>query len=204
MTLEDKELFLEIEKHLLEDKKPSVYLNNLLSKGAFDKMPFKLIKDLKSAEQSKKHHPEGDVFIHTMMVVDKGATVRDKANSKREFMWALLLHDLGKPKTTRYIGKKLVSYDHDKLGEQLSKEFLSNFTSDQKFILNVSKLVRYHMHLIFIIKNLPFTDFEGLKKYVNINDIALIFYSDRLGRGGVTEEDKQTVLKEIENFKSRT
>ena len=52
ITLEDKELFQEIEKHLLEDIKPSVYLNNLLSKGDFDKMPFKRnrkfqIQDLK-------------------------------------------------------------------------------------------------------------------------------------------------------------
>lgn len=55
-----------------------------------------MIGDLQDVEQNPKYHPEGNVFIHTMMVIDEGAINREKSNDKRAFMWSLLLHDVGK------------------------------------------------------------------------------------------------------------
>lgn len=97
-----KKLFNEIEKHLLEDEKPSLYLNKIKNQGLLDVVPFSFLKDLEKVEQSPKHHPEGNVWVHTMMVVDQGVTYREKANDIRAFMWTLLLHDIGKPKTTKF------------------------------------------------------------------------------------------------------
>ena len=92
----DKEIFLKIEKHLLDDNKPSCYVEECLNTNVLDEYPFSMIKDLQDVPQNPKFHPEGNVFIHTMMVVDEGAKIRDKSVDKRSFMWALLLHDIGK------------------------------------------------------------------------------------------------------------
>ncbi len=70
MTENEKKIFLDIEDHLLNDRKPSLYLKELLNDGTFSKYPFSVIGDLKAVEQNPKYHPEGNVFNHTMMVVD--------------------------------------------------------------------------------------------------------------------------------------
>lgn len=194
------EIFLNIEEHLLKDNKPSIYLNNLKFNGELDETPFYMLKRLEKVDQSPKHHPEGNVWNHTMMVIDNGAKYRDKADDKRAFMWALLLHDIGKFNTTKLRNGRLTSYDHDKEGEKEGKDFLKYFTSDKKFIEKVTKLIRYHMHLLFLTNNLPYADKKGIGKSVNINDISLVFLSDRLGRGGVDEVEARKVKNDVEKF----
>ena len=44
-------------------------------------------------------------------------------------------------------------------------------------------LVKYHMHHLYIIKNLPFAKTDEMIKDVDLNDMILMFVSDRLGRG---------------------
>ena len=187
------ELFKEIEEHLLKDKKPSIFLNEIKDKGILDVSPFCYLKKLEEMQQSPKHHPEGNVWIHTMMVVDEGVKYRDKVNDKKAFMWCLLLHDIGKGKTTKLRKGRWTSYDHDKVGETLGKEFLEYFSCDEEFIFKVSKMIRYHMHLLYIMNKLPFADMEGLRKYTDINDISYVFFSDRFGRGNLSKEDREEV-----------
>ena len=194
------QIFNNIQSHLLEDEKPSIYLCEIKDKGYLDDIPFCHIKNLQKIEQSPKHHPEGNVWIHTMMVVDTGAKYRHKAKDKIAFMWTLLLHDIGKISTTKLRKGRITSYDHDKVGEKEVLDFLSYFNVDSDFAYNVSKLVRYHMHLLFIYNNLPYGDIEGLLREVDINDIALVFLSDRLGRGGLSKKDEEKVVKQVKDF----
>ena len=194
------EVFLNIEEHLLKDDKPSIYLNNLKFNGELDELPFYMIKRLERVDQSPKHHPEGNVWNHTMMVIDNGAKYRDKADDKRAFMWSLLLHDIGKFNTTKIRKGRLTSYDHDKVGEKEGREFLNYFTNDKKFIEKVTKLIRYHMHLLFLTNNLPYADKEGLRTSVNINDMSLVFLSDRLGRGGIDKNEEKKVKNDVIGF----
>ncbi|MGG7176242.1 HD domain-containing protein [Clostridium paraputrificum] len=196
-----KELFLEVEDHLLKDEKPSVYLNEAKNKGLFDAVPFLWLKNLEKVDQSPKHHPEGNVWIHTMMVVDKGAKERKDSRDKRALMWALLLHDIGKAKTTKLRKGRLTSYDHDKVGEEEGRKFLKFFIDDNNFIDKVVKLIRYHMHLLFISKNMPYGDIEGMKKEADLHELAIVFASDRLGRGGIDKKEKEEVEMEITKFK---
>lgn len=199
--MKNNKLFYEIEEHILKDEKPSIYLNKIKDEGLLDREPFCNLKKLEEMQQSEKHHPEGNVWIHTMMVVDEGAKYRDKVNDKKAFMWSLLLHDIGKVKTTKLRKGRWTSYDHDKVGEEEGKKFLNYFVDDESFKVKVSKLIRYHMHLLYIMNKLPFADMEGLRKYVDINDISYVFLSDRFGRGGLTEEDKIEIRNEVEKFK---
>lgn len=201
VTMTDKEIFYDIEKHLLNDSKPSVYLSECLKKGAFDKYPFSMIKDLQTVDQNPKFHPEGNVFIHTMMVVDEGAKVRDKSHDKRALMWGLLLHDLGKKPTTKWRKGRLTSYDHDKVGFTMAHEFLEYFDENEEFIDKVSSLVRWHMQSLFVTKSLQFQDIEGMLKDVDPDEIVLVATADRLGRGNLNKNDVQQTMKDIDKFR---
>lgn len=199
--MEIMDLFCDIQEHLVKDKSPSVYLNNLKDRGELDKAPFSWLKDLEMVQQSEKHHPEGNVWIHTMMVVDEGARYINEVDDKEAFMWALLLHDLGKLTTTKLRKGRWTSYDHDKVGEDKGIEFLKCFNLEEDFIERVVKLVRYHMHLLFIVNNLPFGDIEGMKREAPIKDLSYVFLSDRLGRGGIGEEEENKIKSDVDRFR---
>ncbi|PRR82889.1 HD domain-containing protein [Clostridium vincentii] len=199
--MQKNNLFSNIEDHLLQDKKPSVYLEKLKEDGFFNEIPYIGLKKLEGIMQSPKHHPEGNVWVHTMMVVDEGANHRDEVEDKRALMWTLLLHDIGKVKATKLKKGRWVSYDHDKVGEVDGRGFLEYFTEDEIFINKVTKLIRYHMHLLYIINKLPYADVEGMLKSTDINELSIVFLSDRLGRGGVTNQEKEEILREIQSFK---
>ncbi|HEX9027040.1 MAG TPA: HDIG domain-containing protein [Clostridium sp.] len=199
----NKEIFLDIEKHLLNDDRPSVYLNELLKQGEFDKYPFSMIKDLEDVDQNPKFHPEGNVFIHTMMVVDEGAKNRAKSKAKRAFMWALLLHDIGKKPTTKVRKGRLTSYDHDIVGAEMTAEFLTYFNEEKKFIDDVTALVRWHMQSLFVTKNLKFQNISSMLEEVNINEIVLVSLSDRLGRGNLNYDEIKITGDEVNRFKEK-
>lgn len=199
--MEDENLLYSyFEKHLMEDKKPSLYFDEMLKCKKLDKYPFELLKDLDEIPQSPKYHPEGSVWKHTMLVVDNAAKAREKSKSPREFMWAALLHDIGKAKTTEVRKGRITSYDHDKHGAKLAIKFLEEFTDDNEFIKKVSILVRWHMQVLFISKDLPFADIEKMIKEVSIDEIALLSLCDRLGRGGMTREKIEEEKEKISRF----
>jgi len=200
-----QQYFDEITWHLLNDEKPSLYLNSLSEMDVFMEHPFYMLALLKKTEQSAKYHPEGNVWNHTMMVVDEAAKVRDKSQNAVAFMWGALLHDIGKPSTTKMRKGRITSYDHDKEGEKLSAEFLKELTGEKEFIAKVSALVRYHMHMLYILKDLPFADKAGLiSGKVSMDELALLCRCDRLGRTGAderqVEEEYQRFLERLHNM----
>ena len=70
----------------------------------------------------------------------------------------------------------------------------------ENFIFKTKKLVRYHMHLLFLSKNMHFADEKGLIKNVDINDISLVFLSDRTGRGGITKKKEKDIESQVSKF----
>jgi putative nucleotidyltransferase with HDIG domain len=190
-------LFSKIEVHLLNDDKPSEYLNAVYNDPMFRQFPFDMLYKLKKTEQSKVHHPEGNVWNHTMLVVDEAAQAKAKSRNPVVFMWAALLHDIGKPGTTRIRKGRITAYDHDKLGAELSVRFLECFTEDRGFIREVSELIRYHMHILYVLKSLPFADLQGLCKNTDIWEVALLGLCDRLGR---TNPDRGKIEADIRFF----
>lgn len=203
MNEKDYEIFLEIEKHLLNDDKPSLFLTRLSEKKVFDKYPFSIIGDLREVQQNPKYHPEGNVFIHTMMAVDEGVKNKEKSSDKRAFMWSLLLHDVGKKPTTKMRKGRLTSYDHDKVGENMARKFLEYFNEDNEFIDRVTGLVRWHMQSLFVTKDSRFQSIDEMLKDVDKNDIVLVAMSDRLGRGGLDKNKTKETIDQINIFKEK-
>jgi tRNA nucleotidyltransferase (CCA-adding enzyme) len=193
-------IFEEFEKHLMEDESPSIYFEKIINnKGIANEYPITLLSRLVDTPQSPQHHPEGNVWKHTMLVVDNAAKVKDLSENTRAFMWGALLHDLGKAPTTKIRKGKITSYDHDKVGAELCRDFLKVFTEDDEFIKQVTALVRWHMQTLFVIKNLPFGDVKSMASEISIKEIALLSQADRLGRG---EMNERKIKEEKENIKT--
>jgi putative nucleotidyltransferase with HDIG domain len=200
MPMDKKELFDKIEGHLMKDGKPSEYINELLKKEMLDEYPFTMISGLTRTEQNAKYHPEGSVWNHTMLVVDEAAKRKEKSRDSRVFMWAALLHDIGKAPTTRARKGHITSYDHERVGKRMAAEFLRVFGQDEPFIDKVVSLIRWHMEPLFVIKNLPFANVKQLVKEVPVDEIALLCKCDRFGRGEMSEKKMEDEAKGISMF----
>jgi putative nucleotidyltransferase with HDIG domain len=197
----EKNYFEEFTTHLLEDETPSKYFNELYDKDNFpEEYPFSLITDLKKVEQSPKHHPEGNVWNHTMEVLDVAAQKKEQSSDTKAFMWAALLHDLGKITKTKVRKGRITAYDHDIEGEAMAKEFLELCGETTEFIKKVSALVRWHMQILFVVKDMPYQNIDGMKNEVSLNDVGLLGFCDRLGRNNLTMENIKTEEKNIKVF----
>ena len=187
--------FDKLTSHLINDISPSEFFNSLGREIL--SYPLSMIGELKYIEQSPKYHPEGNVWNHTMLVIDEAAKVRDSSKDKKAFMWAALLHDIGKPCTTKVRKGRITSYNHDVEGARISKEFLEFYTKDNDFIHKVSMMVKYHMHMLYVLKGLPFGNPAQMKKDTDLHDIALLCKCDRLGRIGVDVEAEEKKYREF-------
>lgn len=193
----------EFTKHLVEDDKPSIYFNNLVEEGKFpEEYPFDLLLKLKNVEQNPKYHPEGNVWIHTMQVIDEAAKRRGRSKDPKAFMWGALLHDVGKLTTTKLRRGRITSYNHDKAGLQIAEDFLNDmgYTKDDEFFKHVSNLVRLHMQILFVVKDLEYADFNKIAKSGYVEEIAVLGICDRLGRGTMSQEKVAEEERNIEIF----
>lgn len=192
-----QEYFDLIEQHLLQDSKPSIFLELFFTEKTANQLPFSMLAKLKKTRQSPIHHPEGDAWVHTMLVVDYAAKLRSKSKNPRTFMWAALLHDIGKPDTTRIRKGKVTSYNHDKTGAELTEQFLHYFDVSASFVDEVTNLVRYHMNILFVVNNLPFQDIDGIRSHTDLDELALLGFADRMGRLHVDEKEVSLTIKKF-------
>ncbi|QCE41262.1 CCA tRNA nucleotidyltransferase [Psychroserpens sp. NJDZ02] len=140
--LPKERVFVEWEKLLLKANKPSVGLAFLKDSGWL--IHFPELKNLINCPQNPVWHPEGDVWIHTNMVLDNAAKLRPliPEDWKLAYMFGALLHDVGKPSTTT---SDLKAYGHDTAGINISEQFLKRMTDDKKLIEKVTTIVGLHM-----------------------------------------------------------
>jgi len=98
------------------------------------------IAKMKGVEQPPQYHPEGDVWIHTLMLLEQL-----QPNSSTTLAWGALLHDVGKPSTFRRAPDRIRFDGHVDVGvkmtERLGKQM--RFSKDQ--LEQVSALVENHM-----------------------------------------------------------
>lgn len=134
----------ELRKALLKAKKPSVFFEVLRSVGGLDDW-FPEVRDLIGVEQNPDYHAEGDVFTHTMMVLDEAAKYRDDTSEPFAFMLTALCHDFGKAVCTAEIDGKLCSRHHETVGLPLAERFLLRLTNEARIISYVTNLTEHHM-----------------------------------------------------------
>ncbi len=98
------------------------------------------IEAMKGVEQPPQYHPEGDVFVHTLLLLEKLAPACSKT-----LAWGALLHDVGKPPTFRVAPDRIRFDGHVEIGVKMAAEIcrrlrFSNDETDQ-----ILALVEHHM-----------------------------------------------------------
>ena len=134
----------ELRKALLKAPKPSVFFDVLRRADQLDDW-FPEVGALIGVEQNPDYHAEGDVFNHTMMVLDEAAAYRGDVSDPLGFMLTALCHDFGKTVCTQVIDGKLCSRHHETLGLPLVERFLLRLTNESRIIAYVMNLTEHHM-----------------------------------------------------------
>ena len=197
----------ELEKVLLTYEKPSIYFEKLKENKNL-KYDLPEINDLVGVIQSPIHHPEGDVFNHTMMVLDEAAKLIDKAKNPLGFMYSALCHDFGKvlTTTTKEDGK-IISYNHERAGLKLVRKFLNRTTKkeDDKLRNYVLNMTEFHMqpHQLANQNSKLKSTRKLFNKSICPHDLVLLAKADALGRSVNQDYSfKEDYLKNaLEDFK---
>lgn len=142
--LAPERVFAEFEKLLLGARRPGLGLAVAREAGVLEYHPE--LKAMVGCPQDPEWHPEGDVWEHTLMVVDRAAAMRNgDRRHDLALMFTALCHDLGKPATTRRRQGRIVSPNHSEEGLAPTRRFLERLTRDRDLIERVVELVRLHL-----------------------------------------------------------
>jgi tRNA nucleotidyltransferase (CCA-adding enzyme) len=114
----------EVEKLLLA-RRPSPGFALALDLGVIDKL-FPELKALVDCVQEPDWHPEGDVWVHTLQVIDRARDRIDDLPRAQQLaiMLGAVCHDLGKPATTAFVDGRIRSIDHEDQGVAPASAFL--------------------------------------------------------------------------------
>ena len=180
----------ELEKLLLLPKRPSIGLKWLYEFGVAEQL-FPEMQELVGVPQEPAWHPEGDVDVHTLMVVDEARKLIDELDYPRKVtvMLGALAHDFGKPPTTEFIDGRTRSLGHDEAGVEPTLSFLDTLgihTLDGYDVRNqVVQLVRYHLKPgAYYGSKTPVGDgaFRRLARKVESDLLYRVAKADSLGR----------------------
>jgi tRNA nucleotidyltransferase (CCA-adding enzyme) len=182
----------EIEKLLLLAPRPSRGFALGLDLLVMDRL-FPEIKALVGCEQEPEWHPEGDVWVHTLMVIDEARTRIDDLDRARRIviMLGAVCHDLGKPLTTAFLDGRIRSIDHEQAGVAPASAVLDRLnihTIDGYDVRRqVLGIVAHHLKPgMFRQSPTPVSDgaFRRLAQKVDLELLARLAKSDCLGRTG--------------------
>jgi tRNA nucleotidyltransferase (CCA-adding enzyme) len=142
--LSAERIFDELSKLLLLSPKPSVGFELLRETKLLRSFPE--VAALEDVPQEPDWHPEGDVYVHTLMALDEAAKLRegDEA-SDLALMLGTLCHDFGKPSTTAVHDGRITSHEHDVKGVPIAEAFLERLRAPKDLVTRVSALVRHHL-----------------------------------------------------------
>lgn len=174
----------ELEKALLKAPRPSVFFEVLRQMDQLQSW-FPEVQALIGVPQEPRFHPEGDVWNHTMLVLDRAAELRSQAANPRGLMFAALGHDFGKPATTcRDDTGRIRALGHEEAGLTPVRAFLNRITKGKQLSRYVLSMTRLHMR-----PNMLAAQHSGQKSFNRLfdeslcpEDLLLLSKADALGK----------------------
>lgn len=190
-ALSKERIYGEMQKALMKSKHPAVFFDILRDVNQLEPW-FHEVNALIGCKQNLKFHPEGDVYNHTMQVLDAAASMKDSAKEPEKFMVSALCHDFGKPVTTTVDKNGIVhSYGHEKSGKDICEQFLKRVNNDVSLAKYVTNMCDLHMSLT------PMYENNSKIKKTNAlydrsvcpNDLILLSMADNAGKGFRSSQD---------------
>lgn len=185
-TLSLERIFGEMKKLLLA-KKPSRGLLVLQATNALNL--FVDLKNLINCPQDPEWHPEGDVWVHSLMVADQAAKLarRDGLNEEDHLIVVAgaLCHDLGKPSCTIHKDGRIKSPGHEQGGAAPTLQFLSAMGMPQKYHDIIVSLVKEHLKPHQLYRTQSEVSDGAIRRLASRVDIEKLLYvsqADFLGR----------------------
>ena len=198
----------EIEKLLLLSEKPSIGLRWLYDLRIVEQL-FPELASLVGVPQEPEWHPEGDVDVHTLQVVDEARRLIDDLDHPRKVavMLGALCHDLGKPPTTEFLDGRIRSLGHDEAGveptisllDRLGIHTLHGFDVREQVV----QLVRYHLKPgMYYNSKTPVGDgaFRRLARKVEPDLLYRVAKADSLGRYPDNDRSKMIFGSEAQEW----
>lgn len=198
-TLSPERIRGELKKALLKADKPSVFFEVLRQTDGLD-FWFPEVKALEGIPQNPVYHPEGDVWNHTMEVLDRAAVYRDGASDPFSFMLSALVHDFGKVTATREINGVLHAYSHEIEGLVPAEIFLRRITKEKSVISYCLNMLQLHMKPVAMLNTgASQKSFNRMfDESVSPSELLYLAFSDS---GGLPEELKQELLLRLARFR---
>src|ERR1017187_1048969 len=128
----------ELSKMLTEGRARRAF--QLLDKTGLLREVLPEIAAMKGVEQPPQYHPEGDVFVHTLLLLDKLPGV-----SSKTLAWGALLHDVGKPPTFRVAPDRIRFDGHVDVGVKMAAEICRRLRFSNHETDRILSLVDNHM-----------------------------------------------------------
>jgi poly(A) polymerase len=133
------------------------------------------VNRMRGVGQPPRFHPEGDVWQHTMIMLD---LLPDETSSSIDpsLAWGALLHDVGKPMSRAEDESGVHFYGHVKLGEAIAEDILQRLRFSRAQRETVISLVHHHMVFMNVQKMRP----ARLKRFLRMPDFHLHLQLHRL------------------------
>jgi poly(A) polymerase len=177
---------------------PARFLDLLDSSGILNLVWPEVVR-MKGCEQPPEFHPEGDVFVHTRLLLK-----HLKPDPSPELALAVLLHDTGKPETQTF-EDRIRFNGHDKVGARIAKNVCRRLRCSNLQTEKVATMVRRHMQFV----NVPNMKTSTLNRFLaepTITDELELHRCDCLASHGslstyVLVSEKLKLFNENEHFK---
>ena len=196
--LQPERIWKELSRALMEPH-PRLFFDTLLECDALHAI-FPEIYRLKTALESRRWHPEGDAYEHTMLVLQQAQEFQFDLETR----YACLTHDLGKGTTPRDELPK--HYGHDVRGVKLVKQFSDRLCVPSKMRDRAMKACRYHMllHKLDMLNSKTFVKmFDAMGASNDIQSVTLLYcvgVCDERGRLGSENNEWEHLSELIESF----
>jgi len=167
----------------------------------FDKIPNieQYLIDMKECEQDKEYHYEGNVLIHTNMVLQEVEKLSICEDDKEILRYAAALHDIGKPYCSELIDGHIRSHGHSRKGYHIAMQLLENVNISLNDKIQICHLILNHGKPGWIIdKKDPI---RGVIEMSMMCRLDLLYYLCRCDVLGRICTDGEDLLTNLEYFK---
>ena len=162
---------------ILTEGQPALGMRLLLETGILHHILPEIVA-MKGVEQPPQYHPEGDVFTHTLLALQK------MRSPSVELAMGTLLHDVGKPRV--YAENNRITFNsHDKVGAEIAFQVCQRLRFSRKETERIISLVKDHLKFIQVQRMRPnklkrFLGQVGFEEHLELHRLDCIASHDNL------------------------